>query len=150
MAWTAALLGFALRILTFILNLYWYERWTEFIRGDHDVDYIRDSNWLNGVMGIAGFISTVLVVASIVFVIRGLLIDNNRQRSGAILIGTLKKLEWVAIIALTLYLLYLPISVLFWFVSWYSYGAIYISNAAFIFVAALPLIVAHALHKARL
>lgn len=147
MAWVAALLGFVLRILAFIVGLYQQERWTEFIRGDHDVDYLNESNWLYGIEGIAGFISTVLMVASIVFVIRGLLIDNNRQRSGVILIGTLKKLEGVAIIALALYLLYLPISFLFWFDSEYSYGVIYMTNVAFIFVTALPLIVAHALYK---
>jgi len=147
MAWVAALLGFVLRILAFILDLYHWQRWTEYIQGDHDVDYWNESGWLFGIEGIASFISTVLMVASIVFVIRGLLIDNNRQRSGVILIGTLKKLEWVAIIALALYLLYLPISFLFWFDSEYSYGVINMVNAAFIFVTALPLIVAHALYK---
>jgi len=147
LAWVAALLGFVLRIFDFVLSLYWYARQTEYIRGDHDIDYIRDYSWLSGIMGIASFIGTVLMVASIVFVIRGLLIDNNRQRSGAILVGTLKKLELVAIIALTLCLLYLPVTFLIWFVSWYSYVVIYMTNAAFVFVAALPLIVAHALYK---
>lgn len=149
MAWIAALLGFVLRILAFILSIYHYERLSEYLHGDHDIDFIHESNWLNGIMSIAGFISTILMVASIIFVIRGLLIDNNRQRSGAILIGTLKKLEWVAMIALALYLLFLPISYLFWFVSEDSYGVIYMTNAAFIFVSALPLIVAHALYSAR-
>jgi len=147
LAWIAALLGFVLRILDFVLDLYRYERLTGFIRGEPDFDYIRDSSWLVSIIGIIGFISTVLMVASIFFVIRGLRVDNNRARSGVILVGTLKRLEWVAIVALTLYLLYLPLDLLVVLVSDGSYGVYYMVNAAFIFVAALPLIVAHALNK---
>ena len=147
-AWTAALLGFVLFILSFVLNVYFYERWIGLTQGGyHDIDDLRDLSWLSAIMGVAHFIGTVLMVASIVLVIRGLLINSDRQRSGTILIGTLKKLKWVAIIALMLYLLYLPLAVLggfFWEFMRLSY---YSSSAAFVFLAALPLIVAHALNK---
>ena len=150
-AWSLALLGFILRILFFALDIYWSWRHVEFLRGNHDTDYLTDVNWLSGIMNTAAFTSTVLMIASIVFVIRGLLNDKNRARSGVILIGTLKKLEWVAVFALTLYLLFLPASFLLSFFSAYSYayGGVLIANAALIFVSALPLIVAHALYKRR-
>jgi len=146
-AWTTALLGFVLLILSFALNIYFWMRWTKIVYGDYDIDEIRRLSWLNGVTGIANMIGIVLIVASIAFVIRGLLVDNNRWRAGTILIGTLKRLECVALIALMFYLLYVPILILTAFVLGSAYMLASYSNPAVLFLAAMPLIIAHALNK---
>jgi hypothetical protein len=148
MAWTAALLGFVLLILSFALNIYFWIRWTKIIYGDHDFDEIDRLSWLSSIAGITDMVGIVLMVASIVFMIRGLLAENDRQRAGTILFGTLKRLEWVTLIALMFYVLYLPMLTLIAFVLGSAYMLAYSSNPAFLFLAALPLIVANALHKA--
>ncbi|OGS57110.1 MAG: hypothetical protein A3K60_04535 [Euryarchaeota archaeon RBG_19FT_COMBO_56_21] len=137
------MLGYVLLILSSVLDVFIWERIYD---PSHD---LRDISWLSALSGIIGFIGIVLMVASIVFVIRGLRVDNDRQRSGTILIGTLRSLEWVAIIALTLYLLYLPISLLGYVLESVFLLVFYASGPAFLCLWALPLIVAHALNKPR-
>ncbi len=150
-AWTAALLGFVLLILSFALSLYWRMRWTMAVYGDRGIDdlsdFLHDFSWLNSVAVVANMIGMVLMVSSIVFVIRGLLVDNNRWRAGTILVGTLKRLKMIALIALMFYLFYVPISILMELAFGAAYWLAFVYNPAFLFLAALPLIIAHALNK---
>jgi len=145
------LLGFVLLVLSFALSLYWRMRWTIAVYEDHGIDelsdFLRDFSWLDSVAVVADMIGMVLMVSSIVFVIRGLLVDNDRWRAGTILVGTLKRLELIALIALMFYLFYVPISILMEFAFSGAYWLAFFFNPAFLFLAALPLVLAHALNK---
>jgi len=143
MAWIAALLGFVLLILSDVLSFFFFERVF-----DHSYD-IRDISWLSSISSISSLIGIALMVACIIFMIRGLLIENSLQHSGTILLGTLRSLEWVAMIALALYLTYLPLSLLGMVFESPFLLALSYSNPAFLCLWALPVIVAHALNKPR-
>ena len=155
-AWVAALLGFVVILLAFVLNVYYWERWIGYFQGDnYEFDRVRDISRLGAISGYAFGIGTVFMVASIVFVFRGLSIDDDRRRSGTILIGTLERLKWVAMFALVLYLVSAVLRIAFgesW-LEFSSYGVMrlmyYPSGAANVFLAALPLIATHALNKSR-
>ena len=150
-AWTTALLGFVLLVLSFALSFYWRVRWAIAVYGDHVSEELSDLfhslSWLNSVAVVADMIGMVLVVSSIVFVIRGLLVDNDRWRARTILVGTLKRLKLIALIALMFYLFYVPISILMQLVFGGAYWLALSFNPAFLFLAALPLVLAHALNK---
>jgi len=155
MAWIAALLGFVLILLSFVLHVYFWERYIDYFEGGDYSLGEGDIYRLYTISGYASGIGTVFMVASIVFVICGLSIDYDRRRSGTILVGTLRRLKWVAMFALVLYLLDTVSGIVFG-ESWLefgSYGVIrllyYPSSAAHVFLAALPFIVAYALNKAR-
>jgi low temperature requirement protein LtrA len=156
MAWVAALLGFVAILLSFVIYVYYWERLTDYWQGQgHDIDTIRDISRLGTISGYAFYIGTVFIVASIVLVVCGLSVDDDRRRSGTVLIGTLSKLKWIAIFALFLYLISTVFIIAFG-ESWLGFSSYdvmrlmyYPSRAADAFLAALPLIIAHTLNKPR-
>jgi hypothetical protein len=155
-AWVAALLGFVAILLSFVIYVYYWERLSDSLQGqDHGIDTYREISRLGTISGYAFYVGIVFIVASIVLVICGLSVDDDRRRSGTALIGTLSRLKWVAIFALFLYLISTAFIIAYG-ESWlkFSYYDVmklmyYPSRVADAFLASLPLIIAHALNKPR-
>jgi len=157
MAMIVAALGFILIVFSMALYVLFYESWIDSIRnGVPDIEELRHITRLSSISGYANGVGVVMMVASIVVIIRGLQIQDDLSGSKTALYGALKRAKWVAILSLMLYMLSTVIEIVIGETSHdlsidASFNAsrlmIYSSNAAFVFLAALPLIAAHALNK---
>lgn len=88
------------------------------------------------------------MVGSIVFVLSGLMAETDKQRPAKILLGILGQLKLIALIALILYVVVLPVSILSGILG--SYLILYVHIPAYLAIAALPLLIARALNKGSL
>jgi len=159
MAVIIAALGFILVVLSMALYVLFYESWVDQIRNGYpDIEKLNHIARLSSISGYANGVGVVMTVASIVAIIRGLQIQDDLSGSKTALYGALKRAKWVAILSLMLYMLSTVIEIVIGETSHdlstdASFNAsrliIYSSDAAFVFLAALPLIAAHALNKPR-
>ena len=156
-AFIIATVGFILVALSMALFVLYYELWIgQVSNGAHgSADFsllgrlIRISSYAQG-------IGSVMMVLSIVVMIHGLRIQDDLSGSKAALYSALNRAKWVALLSLMLYALSTVVEIAigetspdlstdasFKVTRLISYS----SFAAFVFLAALPVIVAHALNK---
>ncbi len=147
-AWIVALVGFLiLSISVIIQSLYWGQAFRSLYSDRMDIDSLRSLSVLLSAASLLSFAGIILMVTCIVLVIRGLRAEKNRQRSGAAIVRSLRGLEAVALIALALYLIDMPLMVLASFLESPALMVISYSNPMLLAIAALPLLLAHALNN---
>lgn len=151
-AFVFSIFSLASLIVSFVLYIYYMEG----LAGNtHD----WDSDWdqiirAGAYSGYALHMGTVLMVVSVVLLIRGFMSESQRQRFGLVIANSLPLLQVIALLAVILYAIGTFFDVAYR-ESWLDAGGFtaarlmyYPITAAFVFLAALPLIVANAMQKA--
>jgi|GEM_PF-1917595 len=139
-----ASVGFILYLLSFVLGSFYDFILNDAIRSA-SIDAIRSYAWLSAVGSFASFAALALLIASLMFVIRGLLDDTDLKRSGRILYQTIASMKWVAMAALILFIVSLPLSVLGVFIWMPILLSAYASGAAFLLLWSLVVMIARRL-----
>ena len=145
-AWTFALVGFGLYIVSFIIGSVNTLIFDEALRKG-DIDLIRNNAWLSSISSIASFVALALLIASLMFVMRGLLEDADMRRSGQILFKAIPTMKWIVLVALILFIVSLPLTFSDAAMRTPNFLASYASSTAFLLLWMLPVLIAHALNK---
>lgn len=122
-----------------------HELWLQIVYDGNGFDDLPDISWIGGISGFVGVAGYALMIASLFLIMNGLMIDRNLSRSAPALAKTLGTIRWIALLALILYLLYIPLTVAESFLLQEPRLAYYFSGVPFVLLWASLLVVARSL-----